>query len=112
MHLAINFPSPTLAYPSPPPLRPHQAVFQDDLAYNINTHAFTNPDVADLLASLSRSDPRMAARVRPWLYSAGLPVVVVDVDENNGVIKFTQVRWGVEDGGGERGGGRRRTKIR
>lgn len=73
------------------PLNTTQTVFNSDVGLDIRTHAFSNPNVEDLLAALSTTDPRMAARMRPWLYAAGFPVVLVAFNPSSGVITFTQV---------------------
>jgi hypothetical protein len=67
-----------------------QASWNMALAHEVNAHAFTNPGVPDLLASMGTVDPALPARMAPWLYSAGFPVVLVDVSAA-GVINITQV---------------------
>ncbi len=43
-----------------------------------------------MLASLATVDPALPARMAPWLYNAGFPMVLVDVSAA-GVINITQV---------------------
>eukprot|EP00047_Mylnosiga_fluctuans_P024995 m.177944 g.177944 ORF g.177944 m.177944 type:complete len:937 (-) comp9977_c0_seq13:71-2881(-) len=57
----------------------------------INTYAFQNPSVADMIGSVAAVAPAVAPHFKAWIETAGFPVVLVTLNEATGVLNLTQV---------------------
>ena len=43
-----------------------------------------------MLAALGTADSALPAQIRPWLFAAGFPVILVKLDAVTGVLTLTQ----------------------